>query len=191
MKGGEIRITITIKSRRSRISMVHGPNLRPMLEVFPLHEPRVLKALGLELGYWVRELIDLPSSEALSEALSNRNGSTMAFHRPRDGMDASAPAREFNGFTRAFNSWVEQRFADRRKSFRQSFRRRNGEGASEMCKLKAWRPPPFERTHASFRPFCDPSRDLHTPKTPFHCCDGSRCTRYNRASPQVHPYSQR
>ena len=165
MKGGEIRITITIKSRRSRISMVHGPNLRPMLEVFPLHEPRVLKALGLELGYWVRELIDLPSSEALSEALSNRNGSTMACHRPRDALDASAPAREFNGFTCAFNSWVvnpwfEQRLADRR----QSFRRRKGEGASEMAKLRAWEAPPFARARASFRPVSDPSQDLHTPK---------------------------
>ena len=155
--------------------MVHGPNSRPILEVFPLHEPRVLKALGLELGYWVRELIDSPSSEALSEALSNRNGSTMACHRPRDAMDASAPAWEFNGFTCAFNSWVvnpwfEQRFADRRQSFRQSFRRRKGEGASEMSKLKAWGAPPFARTRASFRPVSDPSQDLHSPRVPFHCC---------------------
>ena len=54
---GEIRITITIKSRRSRVSTVHGPNLRPMLEVFPLHEPGVLKAHGFLIVFLLLILI--------------------------------------------------------------------------------------------------------------------------------------
>ncbi len=53
MKGGEIRITITIKSRRSRVSMVHGPNLRPFLGgPGSLHEPpRAEGTQGHSLGF--------------------------------------------------------------------------------------------------------------------------------------------